>query len=308
LLHSPSNRECGRDPTTNLFRMRPALTLMIPTTKPPPRAWAAAEAVGAQAVETDSEVLVATGNEVATPAATTACRVLHLPGADVFQLRAAALADARGEIIVLLEDHNFPADDFCARILKAFEEHPGADGIVGTATNGALGLLDRASFLLTWGPFLAPMPDVTLDRCPPPGIVAFRRSALPNGVPSSGWLEYEMVVELRRKGLLVADDRVQINHIQHLGLRAFPIQYHAGRAYGGLDHEPRSSLSRAQRLREAARTPFTLMRQTREGVNRGGTGESIACMAAVGAFAAFNAFGQMIGVLFGPGKSPTHLE
>ncbi len=288
--------------------MAPALTLLIPTTKAPPRAWAAAEAVSAQALEHNAEVLVVTGHEIATPAATTPCRVLHLPGADVFELRAAALADTRGDIIVLLEDHNYPADDFCARILTAFDEHPEADGVVGTATNGALGLLDRASFLLTWGPFLAPMPDVSLDRCPPPGIVAFRRSVLPTGVPPRGWLEYEMFVELRRKGRLVADDRVQINHVQYLGLAAFPIQYHAGRGYGGLTHEPRSSLSRRQRLREAARVPGVLLRQTREGVSRGGTRESTACMAAVGAFAACNAFGQMVGVLLGPGKSPTHLE
>lgn len=281
---------------------------MIPTTKAPPRAWATANAVSAQALQYNAEVIVATGHAVATPGATTPCRVLHLPGADVFELRAAALADTRGDIVVLLEDHNFPADDFCASILTAFDEHPEADGVVGTATNGALGLLDRASFLLTWGPFLAPMPDVSMDRCPPPGIVAFRRSVIPAGVPPRGWLEYEMVVELRRKGRLVADDRVRINHVQHLGLSAFPIQFHAGRGYGGLNHEPRSSLSRRQRLREAAHVPGVLLRQTREGLSRGGAPESAGCMAAVGAFAACNAFGQMVGVLFGPGRSTTHLE
>lgn len=285
-----------------------ALTLLIPTTKPPPGAWWAAEAVRAQAVEHNAEVLVASGHAVATPAPTAPCRVLHLPGADVFELRAAGLADAHGEILVLLEDHNQPVDDFCARILAAFEAHPEAQGVVGSATNGALGLLDRASFLLTWGPFLAPTPEVDLHRCPPPGIVAFKRSALPEGVPKPGWLEYEMVVGLRDKGLLIADDRVQINHIQHLGFRAFPIQFHAGRAYGGLDHEPRSSLSRSRRLREAARIPMLLVRQTREGLRRGDNRESFACMAAVGAFATCNALGQMVGVLFGPGNSASHLE
>ena len=288
--------------------MPPALTLMIPTSKGPPRAWTTAEAVSEQALANNAEVLVACGGATVTPGAKTPCRVLHLPGADVFELRAAALAETRGDIVVLLEDHNFPMDDFCARIVTAFDEHPEADGIVGTATNGALSTLDRASFLLTWGPFLAPMPDVPLDRCPPPGIVAFRRSVVPKGVPPRGWLEYEMVVELRRKGRLAADDRVQIHHVQHLGMRAFPIQYHAGRGYGGLDHEPRSSLPRLQRLREAARVSGLLVRQTREGLNRGGTRESTACMAAVGAFAACNAFGQMVGVLLGPGNSPSYME
>lgn len=138
----------------------------------------------AQAVEQNAEILVVTGHAVATPVPSAPCRVLHLPGADVFELRAAGLAATQGEIIVLLEDHNKPVDDFCARILAAFEAHPDAQGVVGSATNGALGLLDRASFLLTWGPFLAPTPEVDLNRCPPPGIVAFRRSALPEGFRS----------------------------------------------------------------------------------------------------------------------------
>ncbi|CAN5658448.1 hypothetical protein BH10ACT2_BH10ACT2_03240 [soil metagenome] len=288
--------------------MRPALTLIIPTGKPPPGAWSTAEAVRDQALEYDAEVLVASGNEVATPVPGAPCRVLHLPGADVFELRAAAIVETRGEIMVILEDHNYPSDDFCARVLAAFEANPEADGVVGTATNGALGLLDRASFLLTWAPFLAPMPEVSPHRCPPPGVVAFRRSVLPQGVPPPGWLEYEMVVELRRKGRLIADDRIQINHIQHLGLGAFPIQFHAGRGFGGMTHEPHASISKPRRLRQAAALPALLVRQTLEGLRRGGTKESLGCMAAVGALAASNAVGQMVGVLFGPGNSPSHLE
>jgi hypothetical protein len=285
-----------------------SLTLLIPTTKPPPGAWSTAEAVREQAHAHDAEVLVACGHEVATPAPTPPCRVVHHPGADVFELRAAGVAHARGDVVAILEDHNYPLDDFCARVLTAFDEHPDADGVVGTATNGALGVLDRASFLLTWGPFLAPMSEVTLDRSPPPGVVAFRRSVLPTATPHAGWLEYEMTTELRARGRLIADDRVRIHHVQHLGMRAFAIQYHAGRGYAGLEHEPRSSIPRRRRLREAAAVPGLLLRQTREGLARGGRRESVACMAAVGAFAVSNAIGQIVGVLRGPGNSTSHME
>jgi hypothetical protein len=284
------------------------LTLIVPTTKPPPGAWVAAEAIRDQAVAVDAEVLVAASADVGTRVPDAPVRVLRCPGADVFTLRARALAEARGEVVALLEDHNFPAADFCERVLAAFDENPQADGVVGTATNGALGLLDRASFLLTWGPFLAPMDHVPLHRCPPPGVVAFRRSVVPEDAPPDGWLEYELTVGLRDQGRLVADDRVQICHVQHLGLRAFPIQYHAGRGYGGLDHEPRSSLPRRARLREAIDLPAVLVRQTREGLRRGGRRESTACMMTVGAYAICNAVGQIIGFFRGPGKSTTHLE
>lgn len=284
------------------------LTLVIPTTKPPPRAWASAETAREQALAHHAEILVATGNPSASPGPGEPCRVLQVPGADVFELRARAVVEARGDVIVVLEDHNTVAPDFCARVLAAFSEHPEVDGVVGTATNGALGLLDRASFLLTWAPFLAPMPDVPLDRCPPPGVVAFRRSVLPSHQPPDGWLEYELVHDLRERGRLVADDRVQINHIQHLGLRAFPIQYHAGRGYGGLEHEPRASIPRRTRLRQAVGLPAVLVRQTRDGLSRGGNHESVACMATVAAYAVCNALGQIVGVFRGPGNSPTHLE
>jgi hypothetical protein len=127
-------------------------------------------------------------------------------------------------------------------------------------------------------------------------------------MPHRGWLEYELTVELRAQGRLAADDRVRINHVQHLGLRAFPIQYHAGRGYGGLEHEPRSSIPRMQRVREALSVPGVLVRQTRDGLGRSGTRESFACMTIIGAFACCNALGQIVGVLRGPGNSASHLE
>ena len=285
-----------------------ALTLVVPTTSPPPRAYRVAEAVCDQARTHDAEILVEVGNAIASPTPGDPCRVRHHPGADVFDLRAHALADATGEIIAFLEDHTFPSDDFCAAVLRAFAEHPEADGIVGTVRNGAPGVLDRASFYLTWGPFLAPLSEVSLHRCPPPGAIAFRRSVLPSEVPSPGWLEYELPVDLRDRGRLAADDRVRVDHFQHLGLRSFPIHFHSGRGYGGLEHEPRASMTRRARLREAARLPALLVRQTREGLARSGTNESVPCMVAVGAFATCNALGQMVGVLRGPGSSPSHLE
>lgn len=288
--------------------MAPALTLIIPTGKPPPGAWWTAEGVREQAIAHNAEVLVACGNAIATPEPSAPCRVLHIPGADVFELRAAALVETRGEIIVVLEDHNLPAPDFCERILAAFKAHPEAAGVVGTASNGAPKLLDRASFLLTWAPFLSPMPELSLHRSPPPGVVAFRRSVVPMGFPPPGWLEYQMGPELLRTGRLVADDRIRIEHIQHVGLGAFAIQFHAGRGYGGMDHRPRATLSKSRRLRDAAKIPALLVRQTRDGLRRGNNRESFACMAAVGAVATCNALGQMVGVLFGPGNSPSHLE
>jgi hypothetical protein len=210
--------------------------------------------------------------------------------------------------VVLLEDHIAVPDDYCARVVEAFEDDDQALAIVGSVTNGAPRVLDRASFLLTWAPFLAPMPVVPIDRCPPPGAIAFRRSALPTAVPPSGWLEYELPVALRDRGQMIVAERVTVNHVQRVGMRGFALQYHAGRGYSGLEHEPRSSLGRRERLRQAAAIPGILLAQTRAGLRRSGQRESFSCMSAVTAFAVCNALGQMVGVLRGAGSSPKHLE
>jgi len=284
------------------------ITVIVPTVYAPPRAWAAAEVLREQVSAIGGEIIVATGHEIATPAPRPPCRVLHAPGTDIFGLRAAAVPEARGDLVAVLEDHIAVPDDYCIRVVEAFAGDKDVLAVVGTVTNGAPRVLDRASFLLTWAPFLAPLDEVPQDRCPAPGAIAFRRSALPVTAPPDGWLEYELPVELRDQGRMKVANRVSVVHDQKVGLRGFSLQYHAGRGYSGLEHEPRSSVGRRERLRQAAAIPKTLVDQTRTGLRRSGQRESFACMSAVTAFAVCNALGQMAGVLRGAGSSPKHLE
>ena len=283
------------------------ISVLVPTVYPPPRAWAVANVLHDQVADIGGEVIVASGHEIASPVPPPPCRVLHEPGADVFGLRAAAAAEARGEVVVVLEDHIAVPDDYCARVVEALADDE-ALAIVGTVSNGAPKVLDRASFLVTWGPFLAPLSGVPEDRCPPPGAIAFRRSVLPTAVPPSGWLEYELPIEIREQGRMKVAEKVAVTHIQRVGMRGFTLQYHAGRGYSGLDHEPIASFSRRQRLRHAASIPKILLEQTRAGLRRSGARETIPCMSAVTAFAVCNALGQLVGVLRGAGESPKHLE
>lgn len=289
--------------------MRPPISIVVASTKPWPRLATLVEELGGQARDAGAEVIIVDGSGNGTPQDLgVPFVVVHRPGMDVFQLRAEALPFARGELVALLEDHTYPDPDYCARLVQAFAENPSAIGVVGTARNGAPRLLDDASFLLTWGPFLAPLDVVPQDRCAPPGVVAFRRSALPTTVPEPGWLEYELSVHLRDQGKVIIDDHIRVEHIQHVGWGAFEIQYHAGRVYGGLNHEPRASLPRRQRIREAVSLPATLVRQTAAGTLRSGWAHRRRSLALVGILATCNAAGQVVGVLHGPGESPSHLE
>jgi hypothetical protein len=293
--------------------VQPELSVIVPTVKPWPRTRGALRALEAQARATHSEIIVADGHGAGIPSDLEAPFVpLRIPGADVFELRAAGCAAARGDVVALLEDHLTVAPDWCLRVIKAFDEHPHAGGIVGVADNGAPKLLDRASFLLTWAPFLAPLGTVPLDRCPPPGVVAYRRRDLaPTAAPPvPGWLEYQLPVALRNAGRLLADDRVRMTHTQYVGIRGFALQYHAGRGFAGLVSQGRDWQARRALLARAFRIPSVLVRQTRDALRQRPTIlETPWCLAVVAIMAACNAAGQVVGALRGtPGNSPGHLE
>jgi hypothetical protein len=287
---------------------RPRLSVIVPTVKGAERWSSMIRALEHQARRAGAEVVLATAHDVpADPSETV--RVVHRAGADVFELRSVGIDAASGEFIAVIEDHILVPDDWCESILEAFARHPEADGIVGGVTNGAMRCLDRASFLLTWAPFLAPIDSVPLDRCPPPGVIAFRASAIPPGLTEPGYLEFELTASLRAEGRLVAAPEVAVEHIQFVGWRGFSLQFHSGVAYGGLTNLSVSERPRSRRLRDALALPRVLVGQTNRGLRRVGMVESVPCRAAVAAMALSNAVGQVIGIArHSVGRSPSHLE
>jgi len=284
------------------------LSVIVPTVKGAQRWSSMIRALERQARHAGGEVVLATAHDVpADPGE--ALRVVHRPGADVFELRSLGLEAASGECIAIIEDHILVSDDWCTGVLEAFARHPEADGVVGGVTNGAMRCLDRASFLLTWAPFLAPIDSVSADRCPPPGVIAFRASVVPRGRTEPGYVEYELTASLREEGRLVAAPEVSVEHIQFVGWRAFALQFHAGVAYAGLTNLSVAERPRSRRFADAFALPRRLVRQTNRGLRRVGMVESIPCRAAVAVMALCNAVGQLVGIArHSVGHSPSHLE
>ncbi len=194
-------------------------------------------------------------------------------------------------------------------MIAAFDRNPRADAIIGGVTNGALRCFDRASFLLTFAPFLAPLDHVPLHRCPVPGIIAFRAAVLPRTPPAPGYLEFELPARLRDEGRLVAVASLRVEHVQHVGSRGFALQFHAGASYAGLNNLSVSARPRRERLRDVMVLPRRLVDQSREGLARVGADETLPCRAAVVAMAAANGLGQLVGIARqSVGRSPAHLE
>ncbi len=211
------------------------LSVILPTVRPWPAIEAPLAACLSQCAE-PFEILVLDGHgggldrEPAAPV-----RWIREPGADVFQLRALATTIARGELILLSEDHCMAPADWLARTSAAHRERS-ASVLIGPVRNheqSARRAVDRANFALTLGPFAPPLTTVPEWRLPVPTNLSIKRSALPPGAKASGWLEYDFLsTELSGRRIDVAVDAF-LDHLQCWGTRAaLVVHFHSGRSYG----------------------------------------------------------------------------
>jgi hypothetical protein len=282
---------------------------VVPTVKGPESWRRALATLDHQARDAGAEIVLATASAVGADDVGATVRVLPLPDANVFALRARALEAARGEFVAVLEDHVVVGDHWCDEVIASFDRHPEADAVIGGVTNGSPACLDRAGFLLTWAPFLAPLDHVPLHRCPPPGIITFRAAVLPPTTPEPGYLEYELPARLRAAGRVVAVPEIRVEHVQPVGLRSFGLQFHSGVSFGGLENLSVAARPRRERLRELRGLPRLLLDQTRDGLARVGAKETIPCRLAIAVMVLANTVGQFVGVARGSvGRSPSHLE
>jgi hypothetical protein len=210
----------------------------------------------------------------------------------------------------VLEDHCVAPAGWAAALLEAWDRHPHAQGLLHAIENGAPGLLNEASFLLTWAPLLGPLSAPPADRSAGPGVISYRRDVLPLTVPAAGWLEYELFAQVRAQGRLAIDNAITMLHAQPVGPGVFATHFHSGRCFTGTGSDDTRDRSAFTRLRRVAGTPWVLARQTVRGVWRCPyqrfDPRSLALSAAL---ACMNSVGQAVGVLTGStGDSPRHLE
>lgn len=291
--------------------MAVTLSVVIPSRKPWPHPRNAVEAVRQQVLDVGGEVLLAIGHPEGAPAEPApGVRVVTVDDNDVFTARAEAIVAAEGAIVAVLEDHCYASADWAEALLASWAANPDADALVTAMANGAPRLLDEASFLLTWAPFLGPMAAVPTDRSPAPGVLSYRATVLPDEPPASGWLEYELPVQLRATGRMVADSSIRMVHTQHVGARGFLLQYWAGRGYAGLRTHEAARRPLRSRLAYAGAMPWRLFQQTRRAMAAADpTNRPRGTMVAVALMCASNGVGQVVGVLTGrPGRSLQELE
>jgi hypothetical protein len=267
------------------------------------------QGLGCQAHVPGVELIVADGGPGSSEATRTQGTVwISSPGATIFELRAMALARARGEVVAITEDHCQPHPEWCQQVITAHREHPGVMAIAGAIENGATGrLMDWAGFLLTAAPFMAPAgPEPPPDRAVTMANLSIKRALLPEGQPAPGWLELTLPRTLSDNRELLLDDRIVMSHVHSLSSWGWVKQFfHNGRAVAGLDLLGTAPGVRSQRLRQCLSLPgrlvgttFRLMR-TNPRLRR----QAGASLPLVALLAICHTAGVVCGLAAGPGHS-----
>src|SRR5262245_39022657 len=182
------------------------------------------------------EVIVLTGAEpVAPPSPTSWFRVVTVPHATEFMLRAHIPAVCCKEWVVMLEDHSFVDDRIIAAIRQMLRGGPDADLIVFLAKNlTSVSRWDWAIFLhtfaLVWAPLVRPPPFAPVTS------VIVRRSALGSEAPmQEGAWELDVIPRIFRTGKIAYSNDIFVDHVRSMTLAsAFLIAFHNARAGAAL--------------------------------------------------------------------------
>jgi hypothetical protein len=284
------------------------LSILIPTVHPWPAIQRSLESAFAQDCEEPYEVLILDGHGRGLPLSADARAIWVLaPGADSFDLRTMGIAMARGEVIAISEDHCVMPPGWCRQTLAAHDENPAAAllGPVSNHRDSARRAVDRANFLLTFAPFAASLTLLASGRLPVPTNLSLKRSAVRRAANRPGWLEYELLAELQKKGELGLAAGAVLEHRQTWGwLRAPVIHFASGRSYGASIREWPAE-QRRQWFRELRRLPGRMLRIIRPALDQGAGGAApwAADRFWLRVLVLSNTLGQFVGALTGPGTS-----
>lgn len=276
------------------------------------------DSVHDQAQELGAELLAVDGHGAGLPADLEQ-RYPHvipirMPGASIFQMRAAAIRQASGDIVAITEDHCRVAPDWVRRILEAHEEYPDAAAIGGVVENGSQdSLLDWAHFFAANGDAMGPVrrgphSKVALQAC-----VSYKRDILPRTFPRYGYMEWMLNASLQKQGKqLVADDRIRVDHVQSFSLKdACAIHFHDSRGIAAFRSKRIGWPERALRLGVAltVMTPLLVLRSVRPLISkRRYLGKLVPCLPYFLLLAACRSAGAVVGFVAGAGESPQKIR
>jgi hypothetical protein len=285
------------------------VSVVLATTQPWPEVETALDSLRDQVVDTGAEVVLGhrgDGFPDDVAGRYPGVRPVVRPGGSASELRGAALETTTGDIVAITEDHCVVAADWIEAVLRAHREHPEAAAIGGAVENGATDtVMDWAAYFVGNAFAMAPLREE--DGLPGQANVTYKRWALPETLPPSGFHELEHNLVLAARGAETrVDDRMVVWHDQSLGFRGtLAIHFNAARASAG---SQAAEMTRARRLGRALVTPLrqvgaVSLRLRAPWRKRRLRARMLAVAPAILLVASSAGAGKCIGFLAGPGDS-----
>jgi glycosyltransferase involved in cell wall biosynthesis len=275
------------------------------------------EALRGQTGDVSAEVIVA---DCVGPAVTSFVAATHpqirLIAFDeprsVPELRSAGILAARGEIIVITEDHCIPTPEWYEAIRRAHATFP-EPAIGGAVDNAATRrIIDWAVYFCEYSNFISPLPAGIVHDLPGPNV-SYKRGALRamDDLIRDGYWETFLHWRLESQGQqLRAEPSVRVLHKKHFSFMSFLRErYHYARAFAGTRNEFVNPSRRLFYLACSPLLPPLLITRIARRVwaRKRHLGAFVLALPYIALFMVAWAAGEWVGYAIGPGKSALQL-
>ncbi len=212
---------------------KPSLSVAISTVEPASAVMKNLGPLTRQIAAFRGELIILSGAPDDGAAAPRGIRIHKMPGASVFDCRAAALTIASADIVALTEDHVIYPDGWCAGILDNFARRRELVLLGGAVANASDARVeDRMNYWMTFATYA---PGQVTARHPCIAQFIVKASAIAPA-PKPGELEGPVIEKFKKvPGAIFVDPQLQVRHAQSHGFwNTFVVHFHNGRATGGL--------------------------------------------------------------------------
>ena len=238
-------------------------------------------------------------------------RYIAIPGGNLPALKGAAIREARGELVAVLDPSDAADPEWIDEMLAAFAD-PGVCAAGGAVMlSGARSAGNVAAYLFEYGAFNPPIAAGDTRGDLPGNNVAYRRSALIDTcadiLASEGFNKPFFHERIRaRGGRLVICPTMRVRHLTSYRFLAFGVRrFHYGRCFGAV-RVRRATPARKALYRAFAPTvvPILIARHLRRALSHPGNRRLLpgAALALCGV-CTFWGVGEWLGYWFGPGRS-----
>jgi glycosyltransferase involved in cell wall biosynthesis len=291
----------------------PVVSVVVPCVNGLPAIADCLEALQRQDAEVPAEVVVVDRCGEATRAVLRerfpAARILHAePQTPIPALRARGIAESRGALVALIEDHCNAQAGWLAALDRA--RRGGHRVIGGSVVNGSVRrVVDWAAFFCEYARFMPPLEHGEVDDVTG-NNVAYDRATLQDLGSLDSW-EFFLHARLKERGVRFhCEPAMLVSHCKEFGFSYFLSQrYHYSRSFAGM------RLREApwwKRLGYALATPLlppvVFARIVSAVAPRGHSTKLLQSAPVLAVFLASWAWGEAVGALAGPGDSLARVE